>query len=354
MTFSFCLNKDEMLTLCGLGLLYQGLDMKPEGSLVSNNQRMVCAVIEYLERDHATEASDFKKLAYSLMPIDSTMSTASRRSSHNDALPPKGLHTTVSPIVAARSIPETTVHDGANGCSTTGSLQHQQEQMHRATVPDIGIANADMMLRHTSVTSDATSYSSTDSLRSYSGTTVSPVMVQSRPTAILKKEYRKPNLDYLSLNSTPDNSQPQSPAQPHSQEAELELPSTLSAAPLMVCKTEVGQSEWENMLGGMDDGQQHIYDAMYTDAAPGLDNQLPTSTSFEVDCWSPIKAEGWDFTSLTMSDYNPVESQSVLSFSEESLSSGDDNLLGDMGSQDLGMSAIDDLFLEDLGGPFGL
>lgn len=353
MTFSFCLNKDELLTLCGLGLLYQGLDMKQEGSLVSNSQRMVGVVMKYLERDHAADASDFKKLACSLRPIDDSMTTVSRRSSHNEVLPLKGLQASIIPLPVCRAITEATAHGSADS-STNEALRRREEQTRRATVPNIDTANTGSALRHTSVASDVTSYGSPESLRSYTGTTISPAMVQSRSTASLTKQYRKPNLDYLSLSSTPDNSQPQSPVQTQSQETHAQSPNTLSAAPVMVCKTEFGQSEWENMLDGMDDSQQNIYDAMYTGPAPGLDNQVPVSTSFADNNWSPIKAEGWDFTSLTVSDYNPVESQSVLSFSEESLSSGDDNLLGDLGQQDLGMNVIDDLFLDGLGGSFEL
>ena len=71
MSFSFCINKNEVLTLCGLTLLYQGLDLKQEGKLMKDGQRLVCTVVKCLEKDNAPGALDFRRLAASMISGDS-------------------------------------------------------------------------------------------------------------------------------------------------------------------------------------------------------------------------------------------------------------------------------------------
>jgi hypothetical protein len=71
MSFSFCLNRNEMLTLCGLSLLCQGLDLKQEGKLMKDGQRLVCWVVKYLENVNAPGALDFRRLAASMITFES-------------------------------------------------------------------------------------------------------------------------------------------------------------------------------------------------------------------------------------------------------------------------------------------
>ena len=103
-----------------------------------------------------------------------------------------------------------------------------------------------------------------------------------------------------------------------------------------------------------------MYDAIY--GGPSL-SVVDTSSSTYSD-WSP---ESWDMRSLTMQDLttNPAPAQNVLSFSEESLSSGEDLSASDPGlagqHQDYqyallpGLNSSGDSFLLDgLDGTFGL
>jgi hypothetical protein len=87
MSFSFCLNKNEMLTLCGLSLLYQGLDLKQEGKLMQDGQRLVRIVIRYLEKADAPGAADFKRLALSMINADSQSKQPTTRSTNSMPAP---------------------------------------------------------------------------------------------------------------------------------------------------------------------------------------------------------------------------------------------------------------------------
>ena len=70
MSFSFCLNKDEILLLAGFGLLYQTLELDRRGKLIQDSQRLLCTVTSMLERNNANGASEFKKVASAMISVD--------------------------------------------------------------------------------------------------------------------------------------------------------------------------------------------------------------------------------------------------------------------------------------------
>ncbi|KAL9577343.1 MAG: hypothetical protein Q9212_006420 [Teloschistes hypoglaucus] len=70
MSFSFCLNKNELLLLSGFGLLFQGLDLNRRGKLMQDSERLVCSVIAILERNAALGSAEFKKLACAMVTAD--------------------------------------------------------------------------------------------------------------------------------------------------------------------------------------------------------------------------------------------------------------------------------------------
>ena len=70
MSFSFCLNKNELLLLAGFGLLFQGLNLDRRGKLIQDSQRLLCSVVEILERNAAIGAAEFKKIACAMMSVE--------------------------------------------------------------------------------------------------------------------------------------------------------------------------------------------------------------------------------------------------------------------------------------------
>lgn len=86
-------------------------------------------------------------------------------------------------------------------------------------------------------------------------------------------------------------------------------------------KTEVSTSDWERLLGSLDGGQTNIYDNIYGGpAAEALVDVSPSSTATATDSsvtWSP---DAWDWNSYGTA----APPQSVLSFSDESLTSGEE------------------------------
>lgn len=358
MSFSFCLNKNEMLTLCGLSILYQRLDLKQEGKLMQDGQRLVVSVIHFLEKARAPGTADFKKLAASMINLDpQSRSSVSPERSPNSMAAPTSVKSTPSPPMARQQLRPQIYRHGSASMSETDLLS-QQEKLRRATVPNI-MQRQDYN-PHGRTSTDSTRSESPMSKRDFrSPAQQLPTMLKPRPV----KNEKPPNLDYLSLSNTPVPSQPQSPVQNRNQQQQPmqnNHPPMYQNNPYSTTKTSgVSPSEWEVLLGSLDGGQTNLYDAIY--GGPAL--SLTDNASSNYGDWSPESQ--WDMTSFTMNDFGsaPGAARSVLSFSEESLSSGEDLSASDLGLGGrpldyrqalLPGSGSDGYLLEGLDATFGL
>lgn len=70
--FSFCLNRNQLLAICGITLLYSALDYQQNGVLRKDSQKLLCAVVEELEKDHCFATKQFRLIAAKVMPINSS------------------------------------------------------------------------------------------------------------------------------------------------------------------------------------------------------------------------------------------------------------------------------------------
>ncbi|KAF7874049.1 hypothetical protein EAF04_002721 [Stromatinia cepivora] len=336
MTFSFCLNRNTMLTLCGLSLLYQGLDLKQEGKLMQESQRLVITVIRFLEKANASGATDLKKLASSLNYLDSqnlydkTKSAFLRTSSAMSA--PKVTKPTTALSLGPRKKNQPHPYKHISASMSENDILAQQEKLRRATLPNI--------FNHTSQNQTSSARSS------YEGTRKDSPMTKrenrsslSQLSSLSKPRYntgsKPPNLDYLSLNNTPISSQQSSPTI-----SRTAPPGSNSHNPhLMYTKTDNQLNELSSLgllLGSLENGQSNIHSAIYGGPAPSLPetnqtNQTASSNSTYGD-WSSYSI--WD--DMTSSNQHDSSSgsgpaQSVFSFSGESHSSGEELSTSDIG-----------------------
>ncbi|CAD6442553.1 8cdd596a-c629-4c11-8d0d-48e153a200af [Sclerotinia trifoliorum] len=337
MTFSFCLNRNSMLTLCGFSLLYQGLDLKQEGKLMQESQRLVITIIRYLERSNASCASDFKKLASSLNYFDNqnlhdkTQSAFLRTASAMSA--PKVTKPATALCLGPRKKSQPHPYKHISASMSENDILAQQEKLRRATLPNI--------FNHTSQNQTSSSPSS------YEGTRKDSPMNKrgnrsslSQLSSLSKPRYntgsKPPNLDYLSLSNTPISSQQSSPTLSRT------APSSASShnTHFMNNKTDNHPNELSSLgllLGSLENGQSNIHSAIYGGPAPSLPetnrtNQAASSNSPYGD-WSSYSM--WD--DMTSSNHHDSSSgsgpaQSVFSFSGESHSSAEE-----LSNSDLGM-----------------
>src|SRR5437016_3430322 len=78
LSFAFCLNKNNIITLCGLSLLYQDLELVQDSNLMNDGQRLASIAIDLLEKANAPSALDLKRLAACVMTSDSSQSPSRR------------------------------------------------------------------------------------------------------------------------------------------------------------------------------------------------------------------------------------------------------------------------------------
>lgn len=364
MSFSFCLNRNEVLILSGFGLLFQGLDLNRHGKLIKDNHRLVCSVIELLERASAPGAAEFKKVACSMLSIEGV---AKNNSESTLALQPKPAAPMPAPRDTTRSARKQ-LQAIASRFSFSANRMAKQEQnaTRRATIPETGPGIVPTFVRNNSQLSISSARSEpalvhTARQRSiYPSTPTHPdsALVQGgrqRPPANREPPIRMaatpmdgPNLDYLPFSNDPV------PTDPMAQRTD---------------KLNVSTIEWERLLGSLDSGQSNIYDGIYGGSAAGSaadmlsNNHAPSSFEGGRSLGRSPDAS-WSDSHLHLS---LGAMKSVLSISDESLTSGSGEDLS-TSSCDLGLGGSRQAYrgiiiphgdggfggLEGLDGNFGL
>lgn len=265
LSFSFCLNKDEVLVLSGFGLLFQTLTLDPSSKILRESQKTVTAVVETLTKSGAPCASEFKKVASSFLDSkDEPTATKSlvspsrpknktSRQNSEGTLPPPRPHSLQASTkkqlkaLASRFTP-----------SPTSKAPDMGYNDRRATVPTISLHPHAQQTQSQPSLSPQQSFEPVNISRSepaLSPNTIHnqhpPVLAPSAPPA--KQPHLKPrkrsnptnmtNLDYLSFGNDPANQQ------------------HVCAVPPI--KSEPQPTDWEKLLGSLDNGQTNIFDACY-------------------------------------------------------------------------------------------
>ncbi|KAL8388054.1 hypothetical protein RB595_009486 [Gaeumannomyces hyphopodioides] len=344
MSFSFCLNKSDLLIICGMELLYRGIDLKQDSKLLKDTESLVNAVIKIVEKAKAPGSYDFKRVSNALVTVDdarqpSALPTPPSNSPETviSAQPPQ----TASPPVAVHSA--SSAHAlprkgscplgrlaGASMSETDLMLQH--DRMRRMTVPQ-NVPRPELPRSN--------SRSSFDSGSKYEGSQLSKrdhrLSLSQAHMMTRASPQPKPNggqsLDFLSLGGSSQHSQPPSPIQSRPRHQPAVTSASVQQQALYAAASHNGQkmpsstvstAEWEALLGSMDGGQVNVYDAIY--GGPGI-SFAETPVSASSGGWSP---DSWDLSGFRIAPGGELDGtpapQSVLSMSDESLSSGGDDI----------------------------
>ena len=356
MSFSFCLNRADTLVLCGMVLLYQTMDLKQDSKLLKDNEKLVNVVIKAVENAKAPGCFDFKRVSGMLVTIDEptphSLPTPPRQSPDTClAAPPT--HRT-SPATAHKAHPTLGRHLAASMSET--DLLLQQEKLRRMTMPHTHQqARADQLPPRSRGSFDSPRPSVPLSQRDHR---LSLSQAHAAQAAMLARLSTSPNtnpkqaaMEYLHLDS------PSSPLHPrgsphhshnHNHHAHPHQSSTHAQQAHLYAHLQKGSSastaEWEALLGSIDSGQLNVYDAIYGGPGLALAEQTQTQTHTQTTptvssqqqqqqqqqhaaqqqaAWSP---DSWDLTGFNLGDFGSGtgSGQSVVSLSEDGLSSGDD------------------------------
>ena len=378
MSFSFCLNKADTLVLCGMALLFQAMDLKQDSKMLRDNEKLVNAAIKAVDKAKAPGCFDFKRVAGVLITVDEpapqSLPTPPGQSPDTCLAAPPAHRT--SPATADKAHPTLGRHIAASMSET--DLLLQQEKLRRMTMSQhhqLQQTRADQLSprsqHHQQQQTRADQLSprsrgSFDSPRltalplSQRDHRLSFSQAQAAQAAMLARLSTSPNpntkqtLDYLNIDVHLDAPQPPSPAQmrhqhhmhpahhhqhhhpasvAHAQQSQL-------YAQLQKGSTSTSTADWEALLGSLDSGQLNVYDAIYGGPGHALAEQTQQQQSHQqqqratptsISAWSP---DSWDLTGFNLGDFGSgagSEQHSVVSLSEDGLSSGDE-LVGSVGS----------------------
>ncbi|PPJ54164.1 hypothetical protein CBER1_01095 [Cercospora berteroae] len=340
--FSFCLNRDELLVISGFGLLFQGLGLESNSKILKDNSKMLSAVIGVLKKTSAPCAAEFERVANSFVPAtNSSKSKSPPLSRHNSdgQLSTNSSGSQSSTRKQLKAIASRFTSNNPNKNSKLAATDSRRATVHQINLHPYSQQTSSMPSLQPQTSCSPTLTSRSEPARSpvnlYSrpqstATTNAPVrpsappQLKPKPNATKKK---LPNLDYLSFGNEPETT--------------TTPPNVRSTQPV---KTEPGPTDWEKLLGSLDNGEMNIHDSVYGGApldslidTPNLDSSsIPalvggeTPVAWSQDLWALCQTDTNTTSTSSNPGLTPVNNApaSILSFS-----SADDGLSG---SEDFG------------------
>ena len=299
MNYTFPFNKSELLLTAGFSLLWQCLELPDESKLVKDNQKSLVLLTSMLARDSIIAGNEFQAIAESFVNIGrrNVMTPASKQISP-DSTVIRSLETMPAPTAKQKSPRKQLQAIASRFSSFNNSKVKGEDAPRRATVPHVGPSQ--------SLSPDYRA-ESTVSLTSTRSAPVVPLYPPSKPRSI--EVPSNLNLDYLPVGEekydTPKKTVPEKP--------------------------QLNESAWEQLLTNIDSGHSSIYNGVYGGASSdelALQRFHTAPTLATGDDWAQ---ETWPASAIDLTNKGAVP-QSVLSFSEESLTSGEDLVFSGRGS----------------------
>lgn len=317
MSFSFCLNKNELLLLSGFGLLFQGLDLNRKGKLMQDSQRLICLVIAILERNAALGSAAFKGVACAMISVDRSPKSVQavkhglspwRKSDSNMRAPPA----TKSKVGRKQPLQATTCRFSTGNINTVkkGGSDERRATAAAGSTRCSQVARSNRQVGVSSAISDPIRPAGCEQSATQSG-------------AVANSGSAVPNLDYLSFSndSEPIPSYPQAGTPYPPKEVMTDEFAGLLSSPALQCPL---------------DGLFASYDALGPYMTPS-----PSTANFD---W------GTDSWTMPAEMNSQVSSQGVPSSADEELTSGGEQSSSEMNSENRGiaMSGGDGFGLEAL------
>ena len=332
LSLSFCLNRNEILIQAGFGLLFQTLGLDRDGKLIKDCNRLTCVVMDMLDSGTAAGAQEYRRIGCSMIAIPRLehMPPTPVLSRHNSegmmCAPMDRFRATQKSLkaIAARFSP-----------SAMKATPQDTKEPRRATLPtlspSVGAHPNPSLTSLSSIRSEPANARSEPTLSPLSHRASFSVQPKRRASNVIRQN---PNIDYLSFGPDPLANYP------------------LHHGSATTGGKEVSPADWERLLSSLDNGQTNIYDTIY--GGPPADALLdcaPLSAGAESNLtWSPNM---WNWNSYT--DQAPPP-QSVLSFSDESLTSGEEfaHSTGEYGSTPGSERVYQGIIIPDLSTPHSM
>ena len=327
MNFTFPFNRKELILTAAFSILWQSIDLDEDSKLVKDNQKSLSLALGMLARENQTAAAEFQRTATAFMHLEG------RR-----LLSPKYIEIETPAAKVINSMPAPQRQDNKSK-STRKQLQaiasrfstfnksSRPEESRRATVPLANAAQAQSM-SPTQRAGSTVSLSSTRSAPVFPMSTPSPGAYL-HPSQSNGSQHSNINLDYFPIG---DGEQLDTQT---SASSSTMLPPRKPAQHLLSPNIASNGGSWDNLLNmnamGTPGSLNNILDPnnmFYGTAStqPGLGNEWIADPT------------GWGLPSMDFSSKAPVP-QSLLSFSGESMTSGDDLVFSASSNNGSGTSA---------------
>nr|POE49230.1 transcriptional activator protein acu-15 [Quercus suber] len=338
MCFASCINKDELLVLSTFGLGFQSMKLDPTSKILRDNQKMVRNAVELLHKSDAPCANELDSVITTFMspgdalepsprqemvpspvaqPSKQDCNTAEAANGPSLSAPPasgKQLKAIASRFTsnhkAVALVPRTTVHD-------TNLRLHDQTNTSSRSLPPAGLIEGRKARRSESgLRPDHLHHRSVSTAGSSSGLSLQ----KPYPTPSPGPKHKVLNLDYLSFGGEQENSD-------------------VEGRDVPPIKPEPQPTDWEKLLGSLDNGTTNIYDACYgglpiealvdSPSLPQAPNDKMTAAANEDASSAWTSSDLW---TLCQSDTNTTadsahtarsgQAGSVLSFSSDDFTAG--------------------------------
>lgn len=261
LSFTCCLNRDEVLVLAGFGLLFQSLSLEPSSKILKDNSKMVKAAVQVLHKTKAPCVAEFERVATAFTPASEAPAVSKAKAAplprHNSDGGSSLQHSSL-PSSTKQQLKAIASRFSSTGKSKTPDLD-AGEASRRATLPTISRHSQSPATQSQPSLQPSPSVSSpvccSEPPRSpmemhrraaYFTTNIRP---SAPPPRLMPKSrlgpQKPPNLDYLSFGNDP--------------ERQKNSTATIQGS----IETEAGPTDWERLLGNLDNGETNIFDACY-------------------------------------------------------------------------------------------
>ena len=322
MNYTFPINKKELLLTSGLSILWQSIDLDEESKLIKDNQKSLQIALTMLNRESQTSYTELRRIITAFIPLQNRRISASKTQESTSASKPAS-NASASPTQPKQSnkSAKKQLQAIASRLSTVMSGSPRTSEPRRATVPQ------------TNVTRSVSPQHRAGSTVSLSSTRSAPVIIASSPNQLVRtnttNSNQSINLDYFPFD---DEHQPStSPHQTSASSSTMLPPKKPSSLHHMSSSPNIANASWDNLLysnPSYNNANTNLNNDLFNPLnMPAVHTPMSMSNSMLANDWisTPDHNGNWNLPTMDFSTKAPVP-QSLLSFSGESITSGDDFL----------------------------
>jgi hypothetical protein len=309
MNYTFPFSRKELLLTAAFSILWQSIDLDEESKLAKNNQKSLSLSLGMLAGENQTVAAEFQRIASSFVHLEGRR-LLSPKHVEIDSPAAKLINSMPAPQGPSSKTKSTRKQLQAIASRfSTFNKSSRVEEPRRATVPQTGF-NQSQPLSPQQRAGSTVSLTSTRSAPVFPMSTPSPGLFLHQPTTNYNNS--NVNLDYFPIGEDFNDAQT-------SASSSTMLPPRKPTQHLL--SPTMANGSWDNLLALNANMSNPSINGTF-DPSKILYNDSTTLNQAQANDWM-ADPTGWGLSAMDFNTKAPVP-QSLLSFSGESITSGDD------------------------------